>query len=83
MDCPQNHTLSNEMERATILIAEGEYHETVNVTRKGPLTLLVIYTSIILIPFLDHMNRVNFLLILSTPSNVHSPMHSKHHLDRI
>ncbi|KAG6839711.1 hypothetical protein C0991_012392 [Blastosporella zonata] len=25
---------------ATILIAEGEYHETINVTRTGPLTLL-------------------------------------------
>ncbi|TFK33326.1 carbohydrate esterase family 8 protein [Crucibulum laeve] len=30
-----------DMGRFTILVAEGEYHETVNVTRKGPLTLLV------------------------------------------
>ncbi|KAF8817178.1 carbohydrate esterase family 8 protein [Phlegmacium glaucopus] len=30
----------NETDPATILIAEGEYHETVNVTRKGPLILL-------------------------------------------
>ncbi len=26
---------------AVILVGEGEYHETINVTRKGPLTLLV------------------------------------------
>lgn len=30
-----------ELGSATILIAEGEYQETVNVTRKGPLTMLV------------------------------------------
>lgn len=32
---------SPEFGSATILIAEGEYNETVNVTRKGPLTMLV------------------------------------------
>jgi len=26
---------------ATVLIGAGEYHETVNITRSGPLTLLV------------------------------------------
>lgn len=31
-----------EGKAATILIGEGEYHETVNVTRKAPLTLLVL-----------------------------------------
>ncbi|KAF8904077.1 pectin lyase-like protein [Gymnopilus junonius] len=30
----------HELGAATILIAEGQYHETVNITRKGPLTLL-------------------------------------------
>jgi len=35
------YLLSDEIEPATILIAEGEYHESINVTRKGPLTLLV------------------------------------------
>ncbi|KAF9483363.1 pectin lyase-like protein [Pholiota conissans] len=29
-----------ELSSATILIAEGEYNETINVTRKGPLTML-------------------------------------------
>ena len=32
---------SNNLDSATILIAEGEYQETVNVARQGPLTLLV------------------------------------------
>ena len=35
----QNH--SPEQGQAFILIGEGEYHETVNITRSGPLTLLV------------------------------------------
>jgi hypothetical protein len=31
---------------AVILIGEGEYHETINITRKGPVTLLVCATKL-------------------------------------
>ena len=76
--------ISDEKEPATILIAEGEYHETVNITRQGPLTLLVRNPRLAVLQFLPHlyhMDRANFLLIPSTHSNHLSPMHPKYHLN--
>ena len=73
---------SNEKEPATILIAEGEYHETVNITRQGPLTLLVRNARLAVVQFLPHlyyMDRAIFLAIPFTHSNPLSPMHLKYH----
>ncbi len=41
MSSPTDCELRPNLGRATILIAEGQYQETLNITRKGPLTLLV------------------------------------------
>ena len=76
--------ISDEKEPATILIAKGEYHETVKITRQGPLTLLVRNARLAVLqflPHLDHMDRANFLVIPSTHSNLLSPIHPKDHLN--
>ena len=71
--------ISDEKKPATILIAEGEYHETVKITRQGPLTLLVRNACLQLLPHLDHMDRANSLAIPSTHSNPLSPIHLMYH----